>query len=106
MSGSPFMIGKEWLVQHVGLAKDALHVYVALTLLFGSALLFGWRLSSWRPWLLVAAAAVAGEIWDMRDRWHGGVAQQPWGNVHDLWNTLFWPSVILLLARWTRLFGR
>ena len=26
-------------------------------------------------------------------RWH-------WqGSVHDLWNTLFWPSVILLLAR-------
>ena len=37
---------KLWLVQHMHLAKDALHIYVALTLFFGSALLFGWRLRS------------------------------------------------------------
>ena len=103
---SPLQEGKWWLIQHLGLAKDALHIYVALLVMFGGALLFGWRLSSWRPWLLVAAVAVAGEAWDMRDRLVAGVAQSPRGNLHDLWNTLFWPSVILLRARRTRLFGR
>lgn len=103
---SPLQDAKLWLIAHFGLGKDALHIYVALTVMFGSALLFGWRLSSWRPWLLVAAAALAGEAWDIRDRLVAGVPVQPSGNVHDLWNTLFWPSVILLLARQTRLFGR
>ena len=97
---------KGWLVDNVHLAKDALHIYVALLLLFGSALLFGWRLSSWRPWLVVGAVAVIGEIWDIRDRYVGHVPQQFGANWHDLWNTMFWPSVILLLARRTRLFER
>ena len=96
---------KLWLVQHMLLAKDALHIYVALTLFFGSALLFGWRLRSWRPWLIVAAAAVIGELWDISDRHAGHIPQNYGANLHDVWNTLFWPSVILLLARRTKLFG-
>ena len=103
---SPLQDAKLWLIASLGLGRDALHIYVALLVMFGSALLFGWRLSSWRPWLLVAAAALAGEAWDIRDRLVAGVPVQLWGNWHDIWNTLFWPSVILLLARWTRLFGR
>ena len=101
---SPFADGKLWLIEQLGLAKDALHIYVALTLFFGAVLVFGWRLSSWRPWLLVLVAALAGEIWDIRDRLVSGVPIDPRGTWHDLWNTLFWPSVILLLARRTRMF--
>ena len=97
---------KGWLVDNVHLAKDALHIYVALLLLFGSALLFGWRLSSWRPWLVVGVAAAGGEIWDVRDRFVDHVPQEFGANWHDLWNTMFWPTVILLLARRTKLFGR
>jgi cell shape-determining protein MreD len=103
---SPFQEVKWWLILNLGLAKDALHVYVGLTVMFGSALLFGWRLSSWRPWLAVLIAALAGEAWDIRDRWVIGFPQEWSGNWHDLWNTLFWPSVFLLLARRTWLFGR
>lgn len=96
---------KLWLVQHVHLAKDALHIYVALGLFFGSALLFGWRVKSWRPWLVVAAAAVVGELWDIRDRQAFRVPQDYGANLHDIWNTLFWPSVIVLLARRAKIFG-
>lgn len=96
---------KLWLVEHMHLAKDALHIYVALTLLFGSALIFKWPLRSWRPWLVVLLAATTGEIWDIRDRWAGGVAQDYGGNWHDIWNTMFWPSAILILARLTPLLG-
>jgi hypothetical protein len=102
----PFQDAKFWLVDQTGLAKDALHVYVALALFFGSALLFGWRLSSWKPWLVVLAAALLGEAWDIRDRIIVGARLDLFGDWHDIWNTLFWPSVILLLARRTRLFGR
>ena len=103
---SPLQEGELWLLAHLGLGKDALHIYVALVVMFGAALVFRWPLSSWRPWLAVAAAAIAGEVWDVRDRLAAGVPVEPAGNWHDLWNTLFWPSVILLLARRTRLFRR
>lgn len=97
---------KLWLVNHVGLAKDALHVYVALTLFFGCALLFGWKLSSWKPWAVVATVALAGEAWDLRDSltYHSYI--NLWANWHDIWNTMFWPSVIAVLAGRTRLLGR
>lgn len=93
---------KLWLIGMTGLSKDALHVYVALTLFFGSALLCRWTLSSWRPWLVVLVAAVAGEAWDIRDQLVAHVALDLAGDWHDIWNTLFWPSVILILARTTR----
>lgn len=97
---------KIWLIQHVGLEKDALHVYFALILLFGSVWLFRWSLRSWKPFVLILAVALIGEAWDMRD---GLLTRVPLVvsvplSVHDLWNTMFWPAVILLLARFTRVF--
>lgn len=96
---SPLQTVKLWTVGHIGLAKDALHIYVALALFLGSATLFEWRLSDRRPWLIVFAAAVAGEAWDLRDSLVYGTRIDPWANWHDIWNTLFWPSVIVLFAR-------
>lgn len=106
MSISSFQYAKLWLVAHTGLAKDALHIYVALALFFGSMLLFRWRPGDWRPWLIVLAAALAGEMWDISDTifWERRVY---WAaNWKDIWNTLFWPSAILLLARYTPVFRR
>ena len=97
---------KLWLVGHVGLAKDALHIYVALTLFFGVALLFRWKPSSWKPWAVVALVALAGEAWDIRDSIAYRTPLDIWANWHDIWNTLFWPSVIVVLARTTPLFAR
>lgn len=97
---------KSWLMMHLGLEKDALHVYFALTIVFGCFLLLRWSPRSWKPPLLVLAFAVAGEIWDIRD---GMMTSVPWqmslaASLHDIWNTLFWPVVILVLARRTDLF--
>ena len=98
---------KLWIVHNIGLEKDALHVYFALFLLFGSVMLFRWSLRSWKPTALILAIAVIGEIWDMRD---GLLTRVPLvvsfpDSVHDVWNTMFWPVAILLLARFTDLFG-
>jgi hypothetical protein len=102
---SPLQSAKLWLVHHLDLAKDALHIYVALTLFFGAALLFRWPLGSWKPWLVVLAAALLGEAWDLRDSLAYHTRIELAANAKDVINTLFWPSVILLLARTTRLFG-
>ena len=98
---------KHWLMGAAGLEKDALHVYLALSLLFGSAWLFRWQLRSWKPSALILAVALAGEAWDIRDGLRTSVplvVSLPW-SVHDIWNTMFWPLAIMLLARFTRVFG-
>ncbi|RYY24703.1 MAG: hypothetical protein EOP62_16275 [Sphingomonadales bacterium] len=103
---SPLQAVKFWLVNHLSLAKDALHIYVALIMLFGVALAFKWPLRSWKPWAVVLVIALAGEIWDLRDSMVHHTPINLWANWHDVWNTMFWPTAILLLARFTPLFDR
>ena len=92
---------KAWVIAHSGLAKDALHIHVALLLFFGSAIVFRWKLTSWKPWLVVVAAALIGEMWDLRDSLVYDSPVRLGANLHDVWNTLLWPSAILLMARWS-----
>ncbi|HWK35345.1 MAG TPA: hypothetical protein VNR91_03705, partial [Sphingomonas sp.] len=68
-------------------------------------LVTGWRAGSWKPWAVVAVVAVAGEAWDLRDSVVFHTRIDLWANWHDIWNTLFWPTVIMLLARGTPVFG-
>ena len=97
---------KIWLQGYVHLAKDALHIHVGLAIFLGAALLFRWPLRSWKPWLVVAAAALAGEVWDLRDTLVLG-GPIPWaGQGKDLVSTTFWPTVLMLLARGTRVLKR
>jgi hypothetical protein len=106
MPDSLLQATKLWLVGGTGLAKDALHVHVGLIVFLGSALLLRWPLRSWKPWGAALAAALAGEAWDILDRWHAGLRAVPMGHWHDIWNTMLWPSALLLLAHYTRLFAR
>jgi hypothetical protein len=95
---------KLWFVGHIHLAKDALHIYVGLTLFLCAALVFRGGVRSWKPWLVVLVAALAGELWDLRDSLTYRTRIDLWANWKDVWNTLFWPTVLLILARTTRLF--
>ena len=52
------------IIEYTHLAKDALHIYVALAIMLGACFAFGWKVRQWRPWLLVLAVALAGEYWD------------------------------------------
>ena len=94
------------LMQLLGLPKDALHIYVGLTVFLGSAALFRWPLRSWKPLAAVLVAALAGEIWDIVDTLRIGTIPLWARNWHDLWNTCVWPAGLFLLARYTRLTSR
>jgi len=102
---SPLQSVKLWLVEHAGLAKDALHIHIGLLLFVGSALVFRCSVRSWKPWAVVFAAALIGEAWDLRDSLVHHTPIALWANVHDIWNTMLWPSLMVLLARTTSLFG-
>jgi hypothetical protein len=100
---SGFQSFKLWLVHLAGLPKDALHIYVGLAVFLGAAALSRRPLGHGLPLGAAGLASLAGEAWDLMDDLRNGtplVWQASW---HDVWNTLFWPLVLFLLARHTRL---
>ena len=93
---------KIMLMQATGLSKDALHVYVGLGVMLIGAMLLRRGLGDWRLLVAVAAAALAGEAWDLVDTLLQGDPVRLRGNWKDVWNTLFWPVVLFALGRFTR----
>lgn len=94
------------LLDGTGLSKDALHIYVGLAVLLTAVALRRSPIGGWKPWATVAAIALLGEAWDLRDARVNDEPINLWANWHDVWNTLFWPTVLMLLARHTRLLRR
>ena len=103
---SPLQQTKLFLVEHLALAKDALHIYVALAVFLGACLVFRWKAAQWKPWLAVLAAALLGEAWDLRDSLVYDTPIALANNWKDVWNTMLVPTVLMLAARYTRVFGR
>jgi hypothetical protein len=103
---SSYQQAKLYLVDNLHLAKDALHIYVALAVFFGACLVFRWKASQWKPLLAVVAVACAGEIWDLHDTMAAGLPVDPAGHAKDIANTLLVPAVIVLLARYSRVFRK
>ena len=91
------------IVEISHLSKDAIHIYLGLGV-FVVGLPKAIQ-SSLVPWLAVLLVASLGEIVDMHDdiktlgywRWAA--------SLHDVLNTVVWPTVLLILAQFTRLLG-
>jgi hypothetical protein len=103
---SAFQQSKTALVQLLGLPKDALHIYVGLAVFLGAAALFRRSPAGWLPIGAAVAAALAGEAWDLIETRASGATIHWDRNWHDVWNTCFWPSILFLLARYTKVLGR
>ena len=101
-----FQSTKIFLSEVTSLGKDALHIYVGLAVMLLVVVALKKPLSDWRPIAAVALASVAGEIWDVIDTFsHGGTPK--WNaNWKDVWNTMFWPTVLFGLARFTKILKR
>ena len=103
---SEFQLSKLWLVDQLGIAKDALHVCIGLAVFLTAAALFRWPLRDVRPLAAVLLAALAGEVWDLLDSWNTGARLRWDKSWHDLWLTALWPAILFALARWTKLLRR
>ncbi len=99
-SATSFVQGlKLAVVAASGLSKDALHIYAGLAVQLLIATSTRYRLTSILPWCVVLALAGLGELVDRHDdltslghwRWQA--------SLHDIVNTLFWPTLLLVLAR-------
>lgn len=97
---------KTLIVDHVGLAKDALHVYVALIVFLLACRVCRWPASSVKPWLVVLVVALLGEALDLRHSMANGYTIRFDYHWTDLWNTMLVPTVLVLVARYTNVFER
>jgi hypothetical protein len=102
MAMSAFQGMKHEIVQTLSLSKDALHIYVGMTMFLIGTALAQKGLRSVFPLLTVLALACLGEALDARDDFHKYGHWRVMASVHDLLNTMFWPTVIWLLARYSR----
>ena len=97
---SLFEARKGSVIDATGLDKDALHIYFGLTLFLVVRLLWrrrgGWVIA----WLAVLAMACGGEWLDLNAEISRSSIQPDAAHWHDIWNTMFWPTVLLLVGRW------
>ena len=99
MQTSAVQHAKLAIISTMGLSKDALHIYVGLAAFLVTAIVLRKSLRSIAPWLVVVAIAVAGELIDMRDDIYSFGYWRWRASLHDVLNTLFWPTVLFLHAR-------
>ena len=87
-----------------GLEKDALHIHGALLLYLLAMIAFRQTRRSRFPWLVVLGVELANEAYDLRFQYLSKIPFL-WGeSAKDLWNTMLWPTVLLLIGRYTSLF--
>ncbi|HKX89209.1 MAG TPA: hypothetical protein VJM13_08370 [Sphingopyxis sp.] len=91
---------KTWLVTSTALSKDALHIYFGLTLFVAVRLLWRWRGGWLAAWCAVLAMACGGEWLDMTAEASRSAIQPDAAHWHDIWNTMFWPTVLLIVGQW------
>jgi hypothetical protein len=100
VDASAFQALKVELVAVLGLSKDALHIHVGLAIFVVATLALRRRLGTPIPWLLVFAAAAAGEALDRSGDLQTLGHWQWRASAHDFVNTLFWPTVLFAIVRW------
>ena len=91
---------KAWLVTSTDLSKDALHIYFGLALFMAVRLAWRWRGGWLVAWLAVLTMASGGEWLDMSLEAKRTAIQPDAAHWHDIWNTMFWPTILLLIGRW------
>ncbi|MGL5839947.1 MAG: hypothetical protein ACRCY3_15750 [Sphingorhabdus sp.] len=88
------------MIEATDLAKDALHIYAGLGVFLVIRLIWRWKGGWVVAWLATLAMACAVEYLDMLNEGQQGALQPDAAHWHDIWNTMFWPSVLVLIGRW------
>lgn len=91
---------KLFLLDYTGLARDALHVHIGLAVFVLTRLLWRWNGGWVVAWLAALIAAIGGEWLDLRGEIARSDIQSDSAHWHDIWNTMLWPTILLLIGRW------
>lgn len=95
---------KIFIEAYTGLERDALHIHFALLLYLLAMFIFRQTRRSRLPWLVVLAVELLNELFDIRRTQMGGGPVLWDEGLKDLWNTMLWPTVLLIIGRYTTLF--
>lgn len=91
-----YSTAKQGLAQVLGATEDLLHLHAGLIIFFSAALLFRRRMRSRVPIALVYFFALGNELvdWLLPES-----SATRWEPALDIINTVFWPTLLFLLAR-------
>lgn len=95
---------KIFIEHYTGLERDALHIHLAILLYLCAMFVFRQTRRSRIPWLVVLAFEILNELFDLRWQQMQGAPLAWHESLKDLWNTMLWPTVLLLIGRYTTLF--
>jgi hypothetical protein len=101
-----FDFAKGHIADATGLSRDALHVYVGLSVFLLTAIVAKCSMANWRPLAAVALASISGELWDVATLMTNGGPPSLDESWKDFWNTLFWPTILFALGRFTDTLGK
>ncbi len=99
MNTSMYQLAKIHVLSFFDVSKDAMHVYIGLSILLLWVLFTRKPLSSLKNLIPVVTVAIVMEVFDLRDdftsfghfRWNA--------SLHDILNTMFWPAIIIFLSK-------
>lgn len=94
------------IMQLTHLSRDALHVYAGMAVFLLTAAVLRKNLKSPIPWLAVLALACGMEVLDAIDAMRSYGHWWARASAHDIVNTAFWPTIVFVLARWTKVLSR
>lgn len=92
---SDYVRWKSELGDKLGMSEDLLHVHAGLAIFLLTALLLRKRMRSWIPIGFVVALAFGNELID----YSRGKGWELASSSLDFLNTIFWPTLLFLLAR-------
>lgn len=91
---------KVGLSQWSGVAPDALHVIGGLAVLVVAAIMLRRAPWHWTPWLAVLVVEGVNELYDLLQTHDPSDEGNIPASLHDLWLTMLWPTVILIVFPW------
>lgn len=91
-----YSAAKQALGETLGATEDLLHLHAGLIIFFAAALFLRHRMRSRVPIALVYLFAFGNEAIDAYSPVGGATVT---GSVVDILNTIFWPTLLFLLAR-------
>lgn len=89
-----------------GLGREALRVHIGLAVMILAALLLKRPVGDWRPLAAVALAALAAPLWAIVDQLSHGRTPRWTGEWAAIATMLFWPTILFVLARFTKVMKR
>lgn len=91
---------KLYLLDYTGLDRDALHLHAGLALFVAVRLLWRWRGGWVIAWFMALTLALSVEWLDINAFGDPDTPQPDPNNWHDIWNTMVWPTILLLIGPW------